>query len=202
TRAAMAALALADLSDGEYVTRQATAMLLPSEEWAARLERVERSAAERLAAHQAGVRETWFSELSRRLAEHRIPAPLPARDSAAHRIALDGVGNVIAREESALTERLSTSTIAAAGAAAAAPMIGRAAVRASRAGAARAASRGAARGASRIGGAALGGAAVCSPGGPAAAACAVLAGAGAWLATDWVLLGIDEHLNRDDLEQS
>src|SRR5690606_16520573 len=95
--------------------------------------------------------------------------------------------------------RVSISTGAAAVGAVAAPALARAAaVRGGRA----AASRAAARGASRIGTAALGGAAVCAPGGPAAAACAVLAGAGAWLATDWALLRLDERLHRAELERS
>ncbi|HEX7081661.1 MAG TPA: hypothetical protein VF329_11655, partial [Gammaproteobacteria bacterium] len=44
------------------------------------------------------------------------------------------------------------------------------------------------------------GAAVCAPGGPAAAACALLAGAGAWLAADWALLEFEEHRHRAELE--
>ncbi|HEX7062235.1 MAG TPA: hypothetical protein VF200_09700, partial [Woeseiaceae bacterium] len=65
--------------------------------------------------------------------------------------------------------------------------------------AARAAGRGAARGAARVGAAAAGGATLCAPSGPGAVACALVAGAAAWLGTDWVLLTVDEHFNRDDL---
>src|SRR5690606_30107279 len=111
----------------------------------------------------------------------------------------DLLGEIVAREADALGARLSISTAAAGVGAAAAPALARAAaVRGGRA----AASRAAARGASRIGAAAASGAAVCAPGGPVAAACAVLAGAGAWLAADWALLRIDETMHREALERS
>src|SRR5690606_27303557 len=102
----------------------------------------------------------------------------------------------------ALRTRLSVSALAAGTAAAAAPALGRAAARGGRAAGGRAAARSAARGASRVGSAAVGGAALCAVGGPAAVACAVLAGAGAWLATDLALLGLDERMNRQALERA
>jgi hypothetical protein len=39
----------------------------------------------------------------------------------------------------------------------------------------------------------------CAPAGPYALGCAVVAGAAAWLATDWALLRIDEAMNREAL---
>ena len=46
---------------------------------------------------------------------------------------------------------------------------------------------------------AAGGAALCSPGGPAAAICGILAGAAAWLAVDKALVEIDEVRLRDEM---
>jgi hypothetical protein len=46
---------------------------------------------------------------------------------------------------------------------------------------------------------AAGGAALCSPGGPAAAICGVLAGAAAWLAVDKAMVEIDEARLRDTM---
>jgi hypothetical protein len=200
SRVAMAALALVNLADPGYVAERASAALFPEDAWLAHLESLERIAAERLDAHGERLRAGWLVEVSRRLAAHRVPAPLlEASTGRQAPLVLDAlVGDVIAREQSALASRLSVSGAAAAASAAAAPALGRAAARGGRA----VASRTAARAASRAGTAAAGGAAVCAWGGPAAAACAVLAGAGAWLLTDWALLSIDEQMNRSDLERS
>lgn len=46
---------------------------------------------------------------------------------------------------------------------------------------------------------AAGGAAVCSPGGPLAAVCGVVAGAAAWLAVDKAMVEVDEALSRDQM---
>jgi hypothetical protein len=99
-----------------------------------------------------------------------------------------------ARERAAFTTRLSLSTVAAAGAAAA----GAAAAR-SAAAAGRVAARAAGSGIARAGSAAAGSAAVCAPSGPGALACALIAGAAVWLGTDWALLTLDEHFNREEL---
>lgn len=198
SRIAMSALALVDLAEPDYVAERAASLLLPEEEWAAHLTALERQAGERLAAHQHALRATWLETVERQLAGHRVPAPI---DDGAGRetLALDGLlGEIATREAAALNTRLSVSTVAAAGGAAAPALARAAAARTSRA----AASRAAARGASRIGAAAASGAAVCAAGGPAAAACALLAGAGAWLVTDWTLLRVDEHRNRQELERA
>ncbi len=84
--------------------------------------------------------------------------------------------------------------------AAAGPMIWRAASRRAAASGRVAATRTTARAASRAGSAAAGGALACAPTGPAALGCALVAGTGAWLGTDWLLLRIDEHRHRAEFE--
>src|SRR5690606_23709407 len=189
SRIAMAALEAADLSEPGYLAARAAATLFPEQTWASRLAALERDAADRLAAHYAGVREAWRGEVERRLAPRRVPAPLAA-DAARPRLVLDDfLAETVQRERQAFGTRMSFGAAAAGVGAVAAPALARAAaVRGGRA----AAARTAARGASRVGAAAASGAAVCAPGGPVAAACAVLAGAGAWLVTDWALLRLDE----------
>src|SRR5690606_32067062 len=135
------------------------------------------------------------------LERRRVPEPLPEATWARPTLVLDeGLAALFAREQSAFATRQTIGATTAVGAALA-PAIARAATR--RGGAA-AAARGAARigTAARVGPAAAGGAAVCSPGGPVAALCAVLAGAAAWLATDWALIELDETLHRDELERT
>ncbi|MBN1238402.1 MAG: hypothetical protein JXB36_07860 [Gammaproteobacteria bacterium] len=201
SRAAMAALAYANLAEPGYVANRAAATLLPDEVWAEGFSELERRAAERLAAHGTRVRADWIAGVTRRLARHRVPAPLPAPQAAEiRRVRLDAMLEHIAeRERDSLGTRLSIST-AAAGAVAAGPLLWRAAARTTAAGGRAVAARAAARGAARAGTAAAGGAAICSPGGPAAVGCAVVAGAAAWLGTDWALLRVDEQLHRDELE--
>ncbi|HEX7082187.1 MAG TPA: hypothetical protein VF329_14350, partial [Gammaproteobacteria bacterium] len=144
SRLAMAALSLAGLAEPGYVAREAASRLLPEEEWAAELASLEQRAAQRLAAHDAEMRAGWVAALSRRLAAHRVPAPLPGADAANERtLALDALlQEIAAREQAGLEARLSVSTVAAGGAAAA-PALWRAAA------ARRAAGRAAARVAGR-----------------------------------------------------
>src|SRR5690606_32369093 len=198
-RIVMAALEAAQVTEPGYVAQRAASILLPDAASRAPLAALERDTAERLGAHYDAVRDAWRSDVAAALAMRRVPAPL-ANDPERPSLSLDDLlGEIVAREADALGARLSISTAAAGVGAAAAPALARAAaVRGGRA----AASRAAARGASRIGAAAASGAAVCAPGGPVAAACAVLAGAGAWLAADWALLRIDETMHREALERS
>jgi len=198
-RIAMAALEAAQVTEPGYVAQRAASILLPDAASRAHLAALERDTAERLGAHYDAVRDAWRRDVAAALAMRRVPAPL-ANDPERPSLSLDDLlGEIVAREADALGARLSISTAAAGVGAAAAPALARAAaVRGGRA----AASRAAARGASRIGAAAASGAAVCAPGGPVAAACAVLAGAGAWLAADWALLRIDETMHREALERS
>lgn len=196
SRMTMAALQTVDLAEPGYVAERAASILLPEEAWASHLAALERDAADRIGAHQDMLRDTWRAAVEERLSAHRVPAPLGDVPQRPTLVLDDLLGEIVAREAGALDARLSISTAVAVGAAAAPALARAAAVRGGRA----AAGRAAARGASRIGAAAVSGAAVCAPGGPVAAACAVLAGAGAWIVTDWALLRIDEQLHREQLE--
>ncbi len=200
SRIAMAALEQVNATPAGFVAERATAMLLPEEIWDTRLTALAHTTGERLAAHHAAVRDAWRSAVAGRLSEQRVPAPLVDAEAPVPTLMLDElIAEIAARETAVLGTRLSVSTAAAGIGAVATPMLARAAaVRSGRA----AASRAAARGASRIGAAAASGAAVCAPGGVVAAACALLAGGGAWLATDWALLHLEEHMHRDELERS
>ncbi|HEY8519422.1 MAG TPA: hypothetical protein VIN61_05035 [Gammaproteobacteria bacterium] len=193
TRLAMAALSFAHLAEPDYVARHAAAILFPDDAWESGLAALQGAAGAALAAHQERVRSGWLAEVTRRLSDRRVPPPLPGAATDAP-VDLDRLlQDLAARERAAFTTRVSVSTVAAAGAAAA----GSAAARAARTG--RLAARGAGRGAARVGAAAAGGATVCAPSGPGAVACALVAGAAVWLGTDWALLSLDEHFNRDEL---
>jgi len=203
TRLAIMAMASVNVSDGDYVANRAADMLFRDSEWDSDLTRMESETAARVQAHHEQVREHWLTELTRRLSAHRVPAPLamPGVEHEARQgqVRLDAlVGQVMTHERAALETRVSISTLAAGGAMAG-PGLWRAASRRSAATTGRAISRGLGRGAARAGSAAGGGAAVCAPSGPVALGCALLAGAATWLAADWVLLRIDEHVNRDDM---
>ena len=206
-RALVSAGALVGLADPSGLAERAAAKLLPEQEWADELARLEAAAAERLAAHRERLRAGWLAEVSARLEHRRVPAPLPgAREAPPALVIDDWLAELAAREQSAFAVRQTIGAATAIGAGALAPALARAAgFRAGRAAAARGAARGGARvgaAAGRVGPAAVGGAAVCAPGGPVAAICAVLAGAGAWLASDWALVRLDEALHRDDLERT
>ena len=200
-RAAISLGALVGLAEPGELEARAASVLLPEDEWVDALARVDEAIAGRLDAHRERLRAGWLAEIAARLEHRRVPEPLPGATWARPTLVLDeGLAALFAREQSAFATRQTIGATTAVGAALA-PAIARAATR--RGGAA-AAARGAARigTAGRVGPAAAGGAAVCSPGGPVAALCAVLAGAAAWLATDWALIELDETLHRDELERT
>jgi len=201
SRLAMAALSLVDLGDPDYVANRAAEMLFPEAAWERDLGELERVAAARLAAHDARVRAGWLAAVTERLAAHRVPPPLPAAAGpGASPIELGRLlESLAAREQEAFRTRVSLSTLAAAGAAAGPAIWSAAAARRAAAGGRAAAARTLGRGAARAGSAAAGGAAFCAPSGPAALACALVAGTAVWLGTDWALLELDEHFNRDEL---
>jgi hypothetical protein len=201
-RLAMTAMAWVDLADDDYVASRAAAMLFPDGVWDEALARMESETAARVQAHHERVRQDWLHELTRRLSAHRVPAPLVLRAEQADRqnpVRLDILlEQVMTHERAALESRISVSALAAGGAAAGVGLW-RAASRRGAAATSRAVARGVGRGAARVGSAAGGGAVICAPGGPIALGCAVLAGAAMWVAADWVLLRIDEYVNRDDM---
>lgn len=195
-RLSMSLLAWLDLAEDGYVARRAAAMLFPEPEWSAALATLERDARAGLEETQARLRQGWLADLAARLEPHRVPAPLAgAGHTSGEPLRLDDLDwRLLARERAALQERITISSLAAGGTVAAVAWRG-AVARSGQAAAARAV----ARGAPRAGAAAGGGMAACAPAGPYALACAVGAGALAWLATDWVLLRVDEALHREDL---
>jgi len=195
SRLAMTALAWLNLADDGYVARRAAEILFPAEAWSEALDGVERQAVGRLLAQQQAVREGWLAEVAARLAPHQVPAPLGSGTGAAPEpVRLDALdARVLARERAALETRVAASSLVAGGVAARVAWRGVA-------GSGRAvAARGVGRGASKAMPAASGALAACSPAGPYALGCAVIAGAAAWVATDWLLLRVDEAMNRDDL---
>jgi hypothetical protein len=199
-RLSMLALSWANLADEDFVARRATALLFPEGAWDTDLTALEQHTAERLLAHHEQVRSGWLAELTARLAQQRVPAPLPSDLPQGESVRLDALANqILVSERAALSTRASVATVTATGVAAG-PALWRAASRRMAAGGGRPAlARAAGRGAARAGSAAAGGAALCAPGGPVAFGCAVAAGAAAWVAADWALLRIDEAMHREQL---
>lgn len=202
SRLGMAALARLSLADGEYIAGKATAMLFPDEDWERALAGLDRRMLATLQSHRQRIRAQWLAELGERLAPYRVPAPLtPSGDAArGEPLRLDGfIARWAAEEQRAFAGRIRMSTVAGGSAAAGTVLWRRAAARAATASGRAVATRTAGRAAARAGTAAGGGLAVCAAGGPAAAGCALLAGAVAWVATDWALLKVEEARHRDDL---
>ncbi len=203
SRMSMAALSWVSLADGDFVANRVAATLFPEDSWDRALAEMEGQLAEQLLVHQTTVREGWLAELSDRLSAHRVPAPVAGAgepDDERRGVRLDLLVSELAqREQAALHTRMSISS-AAAGGVAAGPALWRAAhARRAATGSRAVAARGAARGTARAGSAAAGGAVACSPGGPVALGCALVAGAATWIAADWALLRIDEAMNRGEL---
>ncbi|MGB4246448.1 MAG: hypothetical protein WBJ75_01920 [Pseudohongiellaceae bacterium] len=214
SRLSMAVLSSMDLADGDFVARRAAEILFPDEVWTATLSQLDSNAAGMLEALQASSREGWLLELQQRLATQKVPPPIPGLTdtlSGPDLLVLDSLAlRLQTLDQQAVFEtRTTLSTIGAIGVAG--PALWRAVAARNAVNAARAAAVGgvagsvtrgtasvAARGASRAGSAAAG-AAVCLPGGPIALACAAVAGAATWLATDWLLLRVDDALNREEL---
>lgn len=202
SRLGMAALTQLNLADGEFIANRAAAMLFPAEEWERSLAGLDRRMLATLQAHQHAVRADWLAQLGDRLAPFRVPAPLAgiADRARAEPLQLNGfIGRWMEQEQQAFAARIRMSAVAGGGAAAGAVLWRRAAARAAAASGRAIAARGASRATTRAGAATAGSLAVCAATGPAAAGCALLAGAVAWVATDWALLQLDEWRNRDDL---
>lgn len=200
SRLSMAALARLELAEDGYVARRVAEILFPEAEWEAALARLSADATAGLQAQGDALREGWLAELARRLEPDRVPAPLN-EDSTTPAVAFRPAAFAAAlqaQEEEIFAARLGLSTVAAGGVAARVAWQSAAARRAAVAGRA-ASGRIAGRGLGRAGTAASGGLAACGAAGPYALGCAVVAGALAWLATDWALLRVDEALHRETL---
>ena len=201
SRLGMAALAQLDLADGNFIADKAAAMLFPTAEWEAALASLDGRMLATLQAHRHRVRADWVAQLGDRLAPHRVPAPLEVAGGGERLepLPLDGlIARRLDEEQRAFAGRIRMSSVAG-GAVAGAVLWRQAAARAATATGRAVVARGAGRTATRAGVATTGGLAVCAAAGPAAAGCALLAGAVAWVATDWALLRVDELRNRDEL---
>jgi len=200
SRLSMAALARLNLAEDGYVARRVEEMLFPDPAWQTALAQLSADAAGRLQVQGQALREGWLAELARRLEPDRVPAPLPGGAPAPVVTFRPAVfaATLQAQEQEIFAARLGLSTVAAAGVAARVAWQSAAARQAAVMGRA-AGARVAGRGLGRAGAAAGGGMTACAAAGPYALGCAVVAGAVAWLATDWVLLRVDEALHRDTL---
>ncbi len=204
SRLTMAALAFANLAEPGYVAAKAAETLLPEALWEQDLATMQQRMSDTLASSQQQLRISWLNTVTERLAPYRVPPPISSNTATADAepLALDQLlAALMEREQDALQLRIGISTLAAGGAAAG-PALWRAAGARNPAAAGRAAARSAGRGAARAGSAATTGTTLCAPAGMAAVGCGVIAGATAWLVTDWLLLRLDEHRNRDELEQA
>lgn len=199
TRYGMLALSAAGLVDEESLARRGREILFPEQGFEDKLVRLRIQVDGRVARQAEQARETWLAILLARLeqAGDALPAPVV---SDRPMLNLDGMAQRLAGyQEPAFVQRTSLSAVAGVGVAVG-PMLARLLRQQVTRGGSRAlAARGASRGMARAGSAAGGGALACSPGGPVALGCAVLAGAAAWLITDLALLELDEMRNREAL---
>lgn len=204
SRLSMAVLGHLNVVDDGYVARRAASILFPEPAWANALARLDSAASQMLVSRQADSQVAWLEELQQRLSSSRVPAPVTSMSGAAFPLELDDlVGQLQGLQQTVMMEsRLALSTVGAAGVAGSA--LWRAvSTQAALKTAGVASSRGMAKGAGRIAARGASGAAAgtvaCLPGGPVALACAAVAAAGTWVATDWLLLQVDEALNRDEM---
>jgi hypothetical protein len=194
TRLTMTVLARLGRAEEGFVAARTEQLLFPAEPWAAALGSLEAEVVARFQLHQQDVREGWLAELARRLEPYRVPAPIAGAGRPVADLRLDGLNtHWLEREREALENRAALSSLAAGSVAAGIALRGAAA--SGRAVAVRGIGRGASRAAPAAGSAMT----ACSVAGPYAIGCAVLAGAAAWIATDWVLLRVDEAVNREAL---
>ena len=201
SRMAMAALSTSKLVEGDFVARKAAEVLFPEPVWQGGLARLENDSNALMLAQQVQTRTAWLREVQSLLADQHVPAPIPGLDDTQQRTQLMPLDALVLQLDelealSPLRNRVAVSSVGAAGLAG--PALWRAVAARNALGSARVVAAGTARGGSRLGGAAAG-ALLCAPGGPLAVACAAGAGVVTWLATDWLLLQLDEAWNREEL---
>ena len=201
SRMAMAALSTTKLVEGDFVARKATEVLFPEPVWQGGLARLENESNALLLAQQIQTRAAWLSEVQSLLATQRVPAPIVGLEDTQHQTELTPLDVLLFQLDeldalSPLRNRVAVSSFGAVGIAG--PALWRAVAARNAVGSARVLAATSARGGSRLSGAATG-ALVCAPGGPLAVACAAGAGVVTWLATDWLLLQLDEAWNRAEL---
>lgn len=201
SRMAMAALSTSKLVEGDFVARKAAEVLFPEPVWQGGLARLENDTNALVLAEQAQTRAAWLREVQCLLSSQRVPAPIAGLEYAQRRTEHEPLDALLLQLTeldalSPLRNRVAVSSLGAAGLAG--PALWRAVAARNAVASARVIAAGSARGGSRLGGAATG-ALLCAPGGPLAVACAAGAGVVTWLATDWLLLQLDEAWNRDEL---
>lgn len=201
SRMAMAALSTTKLVEGDFVARKAAEVLFPEPVWQGGLAQLENDSNALLLAQQIQTRAAWLSEVQSLLATQRVPAPISGLENEQNSTELMPLDALLIQLDaldalSPLRNRVAVSSFGAVGIAG--PALWRAVAARNALGSARVLAAGSARGASRLGGAATG-ALMCAPGGPLAVACAAGAGVVTWLATDWLLLQLDEAWNRAEL---
>jgi hypothetical protein len=204
SRLSMSVLARLDLAEGDYLSRRASEILFPEAVWEATLAQLDTNTVARLDEQWRQSTDNWLSRMQGQLALMRVPPPL-SESVAQSRASLITLNALAAQIDTlvlpqAMSVRLAASSVGTMGLAG--PALWRAVVARNSVNTARLASAEvAALGASR-GGSAVAGAAICLPGGPIAIACAAVAGAATWIATDWLLLQVDEAMNREALVMS
>ncbi|MGJ8689694.1 MAG: hypothetical protein ACSHXZ_09255 [Gammaproteobacteria bacterium] len=198
SRLAMAALSATSLADGDYVARRAAQLLFPEQIWESGLRALEVSSNESLLSSHQSTRREWLKQVQGRFNAQRVPAPIDHLQGQLPVLNLNALNQQLSalEEISALDNRIALSSLGAAGLAG--PALWRAVAARNALASSRVLASTGARGSARIASAA-GGAVICAPGGPLAIACAAGAGIATWLATDWLLLQVDEAINRDDL---
>jgi hypothetical protein len=194
------ALYLSGGADGvdNHVSRQMQSRVFDAAGWQQGLLETDAYLQAMLSAHKAKSQQRWVDGLKARLREARpIPAPLTAEPGTDSAVRIDALlTETWQREQQSLQFRVAASSAASAGVIGLRIWRGMA-TRSAAVGGRAVAGRAAGRGAARAGSAAAGGATVCSPGGPLAIGCALVAGAAVWLATDWALLQYDEWRHRE-----
>lgn len=200
-RISMWLLEKAQLADADFVSQRVEELIFDGADFDSRLQVLRTETDRALATHAQGMRRDWLDAVLERLAGR--PAPDDRDAEGIEPVSLDELLEGFEQHAGpGFGTRLSASGVAAVGTGAG-PVIWRmASRRLTSAAGAGAVARGAGRSAARAGVAAGSGAALCAPGGPAAVACALVAGGAGWVATDWGLLRLDEFLNRDALEAS
>lgn len=200
-RLSMLVLEKAGLTDGGYQVHRLRELVFEDVGFDKRLGELQRQTRAALVAHAETTRQDWLADMVAALSGTAQPVPPLSTGNHLHLDRL--VSDLSGLGDASFSSRLSASHAAGVGAGGGAgALVWRSARRGATASGRAVAARGAARGAARVGAAAGGGAAICAPTGPGAFGCAVVAGVASWLATDWLLLRVDEVLNREELVAS
>ncbi len=198
SRVAMAILSATSLSDGDFLARRAATLLFPEQIWEEGLSALESASnASLLSAHRRAS-TAWLYQVRSQLGEQRIPPPIAELQQSMPVLNLNALSRKLSElaQISALDNRIAMSSLGAAGLAG--PALWRAVAARNAVASSRMVATAGTRAGARLSSAA-GGAALCAPGGPLAIACAAGAGVATWVATDWLLLQVDEAVNREAL---